>query len=505
MIADFDHPLRELLLLADARGAFRYGLYFPEKASRILPLDYALLGCSQLNVFSTDEIEEDFRSKYVGTYRAARPHDDLASLIKSQSEAWRKPKDRVTPLVDARPSPRGGTGGAKSRLLIVSYFSGPCRTVGVQRVNYWCEELERLSKGRLETHLATAINWSSSEVNVHYVPDHHIASLLDADGTYPNWAHAFVTTETRYAKSFNTLSYYWRYALERYFDTLDMNFDVVIISGNPFAVFDFAVYAKRRWRARVILDYRDPFANNPRIKYRPEAREHARYVEKGYNLQADLALVVNTSCQMMLEAKEDIPSVIIPNGFDERIVDDIPVSHRNDDVIKFVHAGQFYAYDSLENLLAALTPGKHSFHHVGEIAGIPQSVRNYDTLVAHGRKSYTDTLRIISECDCGIVFLSEYNFETGTKIFDYLAMGIDILLCTAGETRQGVLWEMLASREGVYWCRNTKSEIMEFISTYRPTRKQKDLRVSAQKFSRRNSTKLLLQQIQRLKRDSALK
>ena len=496
VIADIAHPLRELLLIADRRRDFRYGLYFQNTFPRVSVLDYALLGCSQLNVFETDDIEADFKKKYVGPYQAARPYDDFASLLPEKPAADHGANVDGARSADAQEiRAPARADGHPTRLLIVSYFSGPCRSVGVQRINYWIEELERLSKGRVEAHLATAIDWSDPDIKVHHVPDRHMATLLDGDAAFFDWAHDFVKTEQRNAKSFNTLSYYWRYALERYFDAVDQHFDVVLISGNPFAVFDFAVYAKRRWRARTILDYRDPFTNNPRMKFSPKAREAARYVEKGYNLQADLAFVVNEHCANLLVANEDIKTVIVPNGFDERQLRHISHTPSDGDIIKIVHAGQFYSYGTSEHLLSALSPDKHEFHHVGEPAGIPETALASSAFIAHGRKPYDETLRIVSQCDCGVVFLSEENFETTTKVFDYLATGIDILVCTAGEPRQGVLAEMLQGREGVYWSRNARADLEEFILNYRPTRHPDRLRAFAKRFSRRSSTETLLEHV----------
>ena len=279
---------------------------------------------------------------------------------------------------------------ATKRLLLISYFSGPCRTVGVQRVNYWAEQIETLSEGAFEVHLATAIDWGDADTKVHYVPDLHLASILGIYEAFPGWATPFNETEVRDAKCFNTLSYYWRYALEAYFDRLDLSFDAVLISGNPFAVFDFGAYAKRRWHARVLLDYRDPFANNPRMRYAEAARQHARYIEKGYNLQADLALVVNDDCLRYIESPEDIPAVIIPNGFDERALDGIEPPPLPGDAIKLVHAGSLYYDRSPRALLTSIKPGQHELHHVGSLSGIDEDLLNAAGLITYGRRSYAE-------------------------------------------------------------------------------------------------------------------
>ena len=387
---------------------------------------------------------------------------------------------------------------APIRVLIAAYFSGPCRTVGVQRPNYWFEELNAVSDGSIEPHIVSTTGWGGDVDNVHVVPDFNVAVLLDADGTYPDWSAEFVATEQRDAKSFNTLSYYWRYALERYFDASRDHFDVVIISGNPFSCFDFAAYAKRRWHARVILDYRDPFGNNPRFQYTDEARDRTRYAERGYNFQADVISVVNDYCVGLVEGGSEAEIINIPNGFDERILESVQSIELPADKINIVHAGSFTHDRSPQHILAALDPERHAFHHVGNIAGVDPKLLERHQVVQHGRRPYNEALGVIGGADLGLVFLSEQNFETTTKLFDYLAMDIDVLLCTNGAIGSGAVADVLEGVEGVFWCRNTKEDAERFIAGYEPAVRSPS--TSGERFMRRYGTRLLVEKILELVR-----
>lgn len=492
ILVDHTHPLRELVLFANSWSGLRYGLRYADRVPSLTALEYALVANSELVLLESPEARAEFERNFICPHTSADSLSEVLSLIDGFSP---------TPL-RLSPEPRSGSGAsgresepgrAPIRVLLVSYFSGDCRSVAVQRINYWMEQIGEVSNGQVEIHLATALGGQAHHQNVHVVPDRHAAGLLGKSNQLPPWASKFIESEVRNAKAFSTLSHYWRYSLEQYFDGIDEGFDVVIISGNPFACFDFAAYAKRRWHARVILDYRDPFANNPRFQYTPEAREWARYIERGYNLQSDAVAVVSDHVAGFLEARADLDVVVVPNGYDERISGHIERAELLTDVVNFVHAGSFYHYGSPRTLLGEMDPSNHLFHHVGSDSGLESDLRNHAAVVMHGRKDYETALSIVGGADCGVVFLSESSFETTTKVFDYLAMGIDILLCTPGEVGQGALAEILGDQEGVYWCKNTSDDVAGFLESYRPSR-SRDSR-DTERFTRRHSTELLIDKI----------
>lgn len=481
VICAFDHPLKEVLLLWSISQRFRFAIYFSKVPARLSVNDYSLLGSAANTLFATPEIEAGVRTKYIGPLRS----------IDSPDKAETKTENTQAPyLSGSRPD--------QKKLLLVSYHSGPSRTVGVQRPNYWFEAIEDITDGRYCIHLATATRWDQLKQNLHYVPDLHAASLAEPYGVFPDWAPAFVKAEQMNARTFNTLSHYWQVALENYFDHTDLSFDAVVMTGNPFSFFDFARYAKEKWYARTVLDYRDPFANNPRMKFTSEARERARYIEKGFNLQADLAIVVNEDCRALLVAADEIATAIIPNGFDDRVPIQANSPNEQDGTIKLVHAGQFRSDCPPNALLDAIQPGHHSFHHIGTIDARLADVLVSDKVVAHGHKPYAETLGLIASADCGIVFITEDAFETPTKVFDYLAAGIDILVCTAGEKHAGALADLLKGRDGIYWSHNTPVDLRRFLASYTPTRDRTRLHEQGARFSRRHSTEQLIKRIDRL-------
>lgn len=508
---DYQHGLRELALLAQKDGDFSYGLFLSEAIDRVTVPEYSLLGSALCVVSADQSILDGFTKLYVAPFNGRILGDDTIEDCLAQVQNHRETRP-VTPAHDPNLDP-----DVTKRALLVSYFGGPCRTVGVQRGNYWAEELAKISDGTWDLHFATSIQWPSQSGTVHHVPDLSVAALLkepplieddteeelddeasqeqrdtpeqpkESDFLY--WAEDFIAAETQDAKRFNTLSYYWRYALEAYFENLDIHYDVVIISGNPYSVFDFAAFAKRKWYSKVLLDYRDPYANNPRIKYSEEARDYARHKERGFNFQADTCISVNDVCIDFLEARLDTPAVIIPNGYDERVLNEIAPTPMSDERINFVHAGSFYNITPPDPFISSLDPDRHRFHHVGKTAGIDDKLIDRPCLQFYGVKPYSETLSILGGGDCGIVYMSETGFETPTKFFEYVAFGLDVLICTHAPLRTGALASMVEGYPGAYWCHNTPESIQEFLQSYTPPKQRHEV---TERYTRKHSTRQLI-------------
>lgn len=475
LVFHHDDPLRELGLFTTALGRFRFALAFCTAPTRVLAKDYTILGSAAFFLFPDAKVEDALRKVYVPHYLTS-------------------PTCPISPEIDRRAStPATGNG---PRILLVSYFFGASRTVGVQRTNYWHKRIPELWPGATVTTVTTTPGDYPDGRTV-VLPDLGSAYLLDEAGRPLSWAAAFIETERKNARSFSTLSHYWRIGLERYFEARNDAFDVVILSGNPFAVFDFAAFAKRRWSSHVILDYRDPFVNNPRILYRPEQRDWARYVERGYNFQADLVTVVNLNCVPLIEAEEELRPVIVPNGFDEQqIQPPWPRSRDKTGLVHFVHAGSFRNYTSPESMIASLAVDQHKLHHIGNDAHFSQSLAA-DVVECHGVVPYDQVLNLISQADCGVVFVSETGFDTPTKMYDYLAHGLDLLIVTHGPLRVGAVATTLEGLDGVYWVPNTETDLAAFLRSYTPSPVRRD-QSQTRRFSRQAGTELLLDEIRRL-------
>jgi glycosyltransferase involved in cell wall biosynthesis len=472
-----DDPLLPLAMMMKKHFAIDYLLWDLNAASASGVRACALLGSARAVSLAPGVERATIESKFVAPLRVLGAPSEIPALI---AEPQAVPVAEATTASDARPM----------RVLLVAYFAGPCPTVGVARPNYWFEQFDRLSNGRTETHLVTAVRPPHPSARLHHVPDLHGITLTEANDVRSKWVSEFVATEARRAKQVNTLGYFWRIALERYFAASDLHFDAVIISGNPFAYFDFASFARARWSSRVVLDYRDPFALNPVMNYDANARETATYIEAGYNFQADLILAVNNECVARIVGHEEHPTAVVANGYDERIAAEVVPVALNKQRINLIHAGALNHYRSLDELLEVLDGGRHCLHHVGTPPPLAQGVQERDVLVLHGRQSYRETLALIAGADCGIVFLSDSGFESTTKVFDYLCFDLDVLVISPDATPRGPLADIGTAGGKLHWVRNTRADLTAFLTDYVPSARRAE---AGQVYSRAASTQRLLE------------
>ncbi len=416
-----------------------------------------------------------------------------ATLADSFSSTWPAPVQLfpATPLVEvvaSHPEPPTRREPGVTRVLLVGYYAGPCPTVGVQRINYWFEQLETLSGGRITADLAVATPWPDAPPRVHAVRDLGPANLASTQGPLEAAARAlFAASDQRSYPVIKQVAGLWNLRLEEYFDDRDDEYDVVIISGNPFPPFEFARYAERRWYARTILDYRDPFALSPRIKLSAEALHDARDIEKGWNTGASIVTVVNDACaDLVVPAGPDRRIEVIPNGFDERVSAASRPVERTPGPLRLGHAGQIFPITPPDPLLRALSRMDGEFHHIG----LPLATDIPATVVNHGRMPREQVLDSLADMDCGVAYITASGIETPTKVFDYLAAGLDLLLLHRGNVEDTALASMLDGVPGVHWVLDDEQAIAEWLSGYEPAQHADPAR--AERFSRRASTANLI-------------
>ena len=474
-----DDALLPLALMLKKHFAIDYVLWDLSAATASGVRACAVLGNAKAVVLAASVERAAIEAKFVAPLQLFTALPDIDALLD-------------TPVDDAAATapPASAESARRLRVLLVAYYAGPCATVGVARPNYWFEEFDRLSDGRTETHLVTAVRPVQPSSRIHHVPDLHGITLTEHNDVRSPWVSAFVATEARQAKQVNTLGYFWRIALERYFTASDLHFDAVVISGNPFAYFDFASFAHARWSAQVVLDYRDPFALNPVMNYDDNARQAASYIEAGYNFQADLILAVNNECVARIIGHEEHRTAVVANGYDERIAAEVVPVVIDTQRINLIHAGALNHYRSLDELLEVLDDRRHRLHHVGNPPTIAPGIAARNVLVLHGRQSYRDTLARIAAADCGIVFLSDSGFESTTKVFDYLCFDLDVLVISPDATPRGPLADIGSAGGKLHWVRNTRDDLAAFLTTYAPSPRRPG---RGEAYSRAASTRKLLE------------
>lgn len=264
----------------------------------------------------------------------------------------------------------------------------------------------------------------------------------------------------------------WRLDLKDHFlgEGRGKRYDYVILSGGPFMHFGIASHIKEAWHAKVIIDFRDPFARNARFGSQPVKRIVKRCFENRFVALADRIITVNTYCADLLPPSARGKLSIIDNGYDEVVLSRRRTLDMAPGYLHLVYAGSFMEDKDPTVLLATIrSTGLRNtikLHHVGKPSSYVKPFLEEPFLVQHGVKSYEDTIDIINSCDAGLLLTGGEPFESLTKTFDYIGCRKPIVIITRGRERTGNLHELTRTLPSVHWVNHTPENIREFFRTY---------------------------------------
>lgn len=245
-----------------------------------------------------NNIIEEFKSKYIF------PIFPLSEIAVSRQL-----------LNSYQPKIVGNITVAKKKVLLVSYYALDLNAVGVLRSNYWFDNIPALSNDDIHIEMVTATRPIKEYENVHFVPDFGIdsASLVNVEELELHY---------KIYEKVNTVGLSWTKELIKYFDGFKASdYDVVILTGNPFMHFSFSYYAKARWNALVYQDYRDPLGYNPR--FRGIYQADRQYYEDQFCAMADKVITVNDWCAKHMSKMSKDPVVVISNGYNDNVLEKI--------------------------------------------------------------------------------------------------------------------------------------------------------------------------------------
>ena len=380
--------------------------------------------------------------------------------------------------------------GDAQRILILSYYWAPLNSVAINRVKYWADYISEASNGKLTPTVATATSQfgTSNSNSVLWIPDSGM-STLDASASLKLQDVAL----RRVGISTHGLS--WKNALEQYFTKhKNFKFDHVLMSGNPFLNFHFSEFAKANWGASVSLDYRDTFAHNPRINRPDEVIEILEDIEIGFANAADNVFAVDQRVgghNMPAAAQPKL--TVIPNGYNEIIIDAVEAKQAHSNISKFCYAGRFYDLYGLPDLFAdELAKTNSELHYYGNE---PSSVFgiNQDAVIMHKQMPYEGLVEQMKTMNAGLIFCSGAPDEFMTKLYDYIGCDLDIIMLHTNDIEEGLFTDATNQLERCYWVRNERTAIQDFLRTYKPSTKPTE--PAKMRFSRRFGLEKLIKAI----------
>lgn len=342
-------------------------------------------------------------------------------------------------------------------IIIISYFYKPLKMVGVLRASYW---YEKLKENGVNVKLLTATQNQSDPSVITIKPLQGLFRRMSIDAG---------------------LAWSWplKKALKNHF-LLD-EVDNIIITGGPFFHFILSRYIKRKHpNVNLILDYRDPFANNIRFGEQTIKNIIKNKLEGLWNRYADYIISVNEYCGKLINTTKEV--LIIENGYDERFFTDFSTSVKNKDSV--VYSGKIYDVDPKPFRNVIKDVSSLNFYFYGGDIGL-NGIKNY-----HYTKfiDYSELATLLPKYSIGVIFTGGVEFESTTKIFDYMAAKLKILVVSEGKLNTGNINKILSDNPNVLWTKNNEEEIKSSITLL----KEKDyIEWDYSKYSRSNGLKIL--------------
>lgn len=217
-------------------------------------------------------------------------------------------------------------------------------------------------------------------------------------------------------------------------------FDAIIATGDPFVMFHYAKKLSEIHQIPWIADYRDTWSNDISISKKIGFKQLSRIIEK--RTVSSCAAITTVSpfiAQKILEINSKTVH-ILPNGFDPEVVVPHQKVNQNSRVLRIAHAGSIFDWHPYEHFLITVAQFlvedenrkiELSFYGLNNETAIQKIITNYpilkNTVKIFPKVPNSELIKFLKECNVTLLF-NYYSFM-GTKIYDYLAVERQIILC----------------------------------------------------------------------------
>ncbi len=353
--------------------------------------------------------------------------------------------------------------------LIIAFSFSPNKNVGALRPTYWAEEMKNNHGFNID--VITAVHSERQNENYNRI-------------VVPNKGKSF------WSFLIKDEGLTWKKDLIQYFNTIQVEkYDFVIFTGGPFFHFSLSKFFKKKG-VKVILDYRDPFSYNPRFRDKGIKKIVKEQIEKRFLKFADIVATVNNACHDYIGTGLKLNRLILPNGFDERI---IPKQKQDDLSYDLFYAGRYY-WEPVD-FLEVLSESNYSIAHAGQQHSYSHPFFENGRMHELGLLTQKEMYIELNKAEIGVIFTIDVAFESTTKLYDYLALNKKILIITKGEPNQGVLNRELENYPNYRWVKNNKKDILKAIQELK---EMELIECDVNQFSRKKSLELLSKEIKEL-------
>ena len=217
--------------------------------------------------------------------------------------------------------------------------------------------------------------------------------------------------------------------------------DLILATGDPFVLFHYANKLSKEYNTPWIADYRDPWSHHKENTRTFFVKLWLKSIEKRIVSQSIYATTVSTFVQQKInEILPKLPMEIIPNGYDPDALASVYNITPQNKVLRFAFVGTIYEWHPLELFLEQLHLFKKNneisleanFYGTNKTTWINEFIRSkYPSLIGtvntYSKMPNQELLKTLASHHVMILF--NYYSYLGTKIFDYLAIKRQIILC----------------------------------------------------------------------------
>ncbi len=228
--------------------------------------------------------------------------------------------------------------------------------------------------------------------------------------------------------------------------------DAIIATAEPFVLFKYASKLSIKYNIPWIADYRDPWSQNSN---RSKTKLHKRwniYFEKMYVKSAVSITTVNEFYKIKIQQLfKNKNSYVISNGYDNEIIDKIPIVQQNTGILSIAYAGTIYKWHPVASVLGVFNDfiKNHNepviqlhFYGINNKSFIEKLIlekfpylRNFIFFIP--KMPNNELLNNLASHNLLLLF-NYYSF-IGMKIYDYLALKRKILLCYSDDKESNIL------------------------------------------------------------------
>lgn len=344
------------------------------------------------------------------------------------------------------------------KIVFISYYFYPDLEVAANRTRFWVEDLNR----HFTQYTTTVITGTA------FTPKEQLAS------------EQFFIAPSK----FHSLSLLikdpglkWKVPLIKFLKSGKLKDPYVfVITGGPFMHFSISEVIHNLFKSKVVLDFRDPFSNNPRFHNSTFKIALKRYFEKRFIKAADHIVSVNKECLNLLAGfkPNDNKFHVIPNGFDEETIRKVKSEmslRKTHEEMWLIYPGKYYenilpnnTFKAIKELLDEGVAIK--FIHYGKKLVASKTNSENHCIEENGIVDYEKVIKGLLEANIGVIFTEGGDFESSTKIFDYIGTELPILIITNGKLYHGNLHYLTMNYPLALWCKNETNEIKKTIRKF---------------------------------------